>query len=155
MKRPAERAAASGARRARPLSVRRARNILSLFWILATGPLILLVIVQTVLGKYGQDWQIAWGWLSPLVFPILSLVLAFSVLSADPAAKRPFRAPAVFWGTMILCGFYVAMLWSVILLEPVSELGWVNLMKFLGWPLGVVQGVVAGAVTRFFLVSLR
>jgi hypothetical protein len=137
------------------MTIRRARGILSLFWIASSCPLILLLGLQTAVNKYGDDWDLAWAWLSPLVFPILSIVIAVWTLSDDPAGDKPVRSRSMFWGTMCLCAFYMVMLWGILLIEPTSELSWTDLMKRSGWFLGLFQGVVAGAIAKFFIENVH
>jgi len=43
------------------------------------------------------------------------------------------------------------LLWGVILLEPLSELSWTDILKWSGWYLGPVQGVVAAAIGKLFV----
>jgi peptidoglycan/LPS O-acetylase OafA/YrhL len=133
------------------MNIRRARGIISLFWIISAGLLIILVSFQTILGKYGHDWEIVWSWLTPLVFPILSLVVAVWTLSNNPVEEKAVRSLPIFWGAMLLSIFYMVLLWGVVLLEPLSELSWTDIMKWSGWYLGIIQGVVAGAIGKFFV----
>ena len=133
------------------MNVRRARGIISLFWISSCGLLIILVSFKTILGKYGHDWEIVWSWLSPLIFPILSLVVAVWTLSKNPVEEKEVRSLPIFWGALLLSIFYMILLWGVILLEPLSELSGTDILKWSGWYLGPVQGVVAAAIGKLFV----
>jgi hypothetical protein len=133
------------------MNIRRARGIISLFWISSCGLLIILVSFQTILGKYGHDWEIVWSWLSPLIFPILSLVVAVWTLSKNPVEEKEVQSLPIFWGALLLSIFYMILLWGVILLEPLSELSWTDILKWSGWYLGPVQGVVAAAIGKLFV----
>jgi hypothetical protein len=98
---------------------------------------------------------VAWGWLSPLVFPILSVIIAVWSLSDSPAERLPVRSSSLFWGTVLLSVIYLLMVWCVILLEPFSSLGWENIMKSSAWYLGLIQAVVAGAIAKFFIEQVH
>jgi hypothetical protein len=137
------------------VNIRQARGIISLFWVLSGGLLLVLISFQTILGKYGKDWELVWSWVSPLLFPILAMVIAVWSFSQNPHDDKPVHSLPIFLGTMFLSVFYMIMLWSVIVLEPLSGLGWANLMKWSSWYLGLFQGLVAAAVGRLFVEYLH
>src|SRR5262245_18677340 len=76
---------------------------------------------------------------SPLIFPILSLVVAVWTLSKNLVEEKEVRSLPIFRGALLLSIFYMILLWGLILLEPLSELSWTNILKWSGWYLGPVQ----------------
>jgi hypothetical protein len=137
------------------MKVRRARAALSFFWLLSIGPLFLAVIAQTILGKYGDEWDVPWSWLSPLTFPILALIIASWSVKGTLADEKEVTGIVAFWGTLVLSFFYVATLYLIMILEPISDLGWTKIMKWSGWYLGPIQGFVVGALGKFFIESIE
>jgi hypothetical protein len=139
----------------RVMTIKQARGIISFIWIAATAPLVILVGIQTALGKYGHEWDSVWSWLSPLIFPTLALVIAVWSLSDNPVEKKAVRSLASFWGTVVLSVSYLFLIWGLILVEPFSEFGWANIMRSSGLYLGFIQGVVAAAIAKFFVEHIH
>ena len=107
------------------MTVQRVRVTLTLVWLACTGPAILIVVAQTVNGKFGYDLAALFmglGWLVPLWTPITTMMLV--PLTAKTDKSKP---PETFEGTGILAVTYFAMvlyfagIYMVIVLDSMSE----------------------------------
>jgi hypothetical protein len=84
-------------------------------WLFGGGGLCFLVIIQTILGHYGEAGEV-WNWLLPNVMPTLSLIISVWIMdfsSEDEDTIDRF----VFWFTFILSGSYLVMVALPILLQ--------------------------------------
>ncbi|MDB4991652.1 MAG: hypothetical protein JWN04_6830, partial [Myxococcaceae bacterium] len=62
---------------------------LATLWFSVSGFLFVLVLAQSVSGKWGTQVKDAWSWLFPTILPTLSLIVG--VLAADTSAKAEPR----------------------------------------------------------------
>src|ERR1700730_17350247 len=68
------------------LSMKKCKTRLAALWFAAGGALFLILVLQTVLGKYGDQATEVWGWCLPTILPTLSLVLGVLVMDAQGKA---------------------------------------------------------------------
>src|SRR4051794_3668371 len=97
-----------------------ARNRLSVAWFSGAGITFVLLMFQSLAGKYGSDTQQVWSWYVPSTVPTLSLIL--SVLGAaaieEPHASKPGRryvSAAFFRLAMWLTGAYLLVLFATVI----------------------------------------
>jgi hypothetical protein len=138
------------------VSVGRARAVLSTVWIVLGLPLIGVVFLQTIKGKYGQnDWDTGFSWLIPLLFPTLSLIIATWTVAETPKDRIIMTNKHVFYLSLTVSIFYLGMLYSVIGFMPPTlsefETYVANIMRRSSWYLGTVQAIVVVLVGKFFL----
>jgi hypothetical protein len=112
---------------------------------------VLLLVARTVTRFYGDDVKELWSWVAQLLFPVLSLIVAAWTVGGAHSDSRPIRSAMVFWGTLLLSLFYVATLYLVVGLEPLSPGDWLTVFRSSGWYLGLFQGIVIGALGKFFI----
>jgi hypothetical protein len=132
-----------------PLSV--ARNRLAILWLGAAAALFLLLIVQSILGHFENRSQEVWSWALPTVMPTLTLVL--TVLGADAlkseeseqVVKKSFLRLA-----SLLSGFYLLLVVSTLLIEPLTSIRLVDLLKLSNLWLGPLQGLVTSSLGLLF-----
>lgn len=79
-----------------PLEI--ARNSLFVVSAAGTGPFILILVVQSLLGTFGDKVQEVWGWALPTIMPTLAMivtVLGYTALDPSTALCRPcaYRKP--------------------------------------------------------------
>jgi len=130
----------------------RARKRIALVWFLGALVLFSLVLLQTVLGKYGDRVSDAWGWLMPTIMPTVSLILG--VFVSDHLKKREitgavdsFLFQAVFW----ISAFYLLVVSSTILLSPFTEMKPLEFMSLSSLWLGPLQGLACAGLGAFFV----
>src|ERR1700746_1071531 len=92
---------------------------LTIVWFGGAGLVCVIVLLQTLLGHYGDKVSDVWGWLMPAVMPTFSLIAAvwtIDVRSKD--TKAEFVDSFVFWLALGLSVTYLAVLALTILLQP-------------------------------------
>ncbi|HUC60530.1 MAG TPA: hypothetical protein VMF53_01095 [Alphaproteobacteria bacterium] len=137
-----------------PMTFARAREILAWTWSLSLL-LVLIVLVQTAMGYYKTDWQIPWGWLSPLLFPILSMVFGAITARTSLAHETEVRSKQLFVITLILSALYIVALYIVVIFGAISPNGIEWLMAASTWFLIPFQVIVSISLSKFFVEELR
>ena len=131
----------------------RVRWKLASLWLLMGGGFLLLLIVQSIMGKYDQKVQRVWSWALPSIMPTLSLIVTVLGMNAyeseDEAAaeiRRPFYR-AVFWVSVI----YLSILIGTILVEPFTPYESLELLNLSNFWLAPLQAFVASTIAVLFL----
>jgi hypothetical protein len=135
----------------RTLALSRARSLLARLWFAGSGLIYLLLIAQSVAGKYQGEGKEVWGWALPTTLPTLALIVA--VLGAGalqpaeeaPRVRRDFCSLAV-W----LSACYLALILGLILAAPLSPFEPLALYKQSGLWLAPLQGLVTSAIGVLF-----
>ena len=107
-----------------------ARHRLAFLWLGASGAFFLLLVVQSVMGHFENRSQEVWSWALPTIMPTLSLIV--TVLGADAlksidshsTVRKSFLLLA-FW----LSAFYLALVISTLLIEPLTSMSVLDLVK--------------------------
>lgn len=136
------------------MTVGRARGVLSILWIVASAPLLLMAVAWTVLSKT-VSWELVWSWLAPLIGPQLSIIIAVWSSAGISNDETPVKSASVFWGTIIISAVYFAALYAVVFLSPLSDNSFEDLLKKSGWYLAFIQGFANIALGKFFIESQR
>ena len=76
------------------LDVVRAR--LSAVWLGGASLILMLVVLQSLLGKYQTKTQEAWGWLLPTIMPTLGMIVSVLGYTALEARASSFVVRKVF-----------------------------------------------------------
>lgn len=133
------------------LYMRQCRKRLTVVWLIATGVLFLVLILQTVLGRYDEPDE-AFSWLLPTIIPTLSLVLGVLVSDLTDGGEPDRRVDGFMYKlayTISIAYFVVVSL--TIFLAPFSSMAPVELMKTSNLWLSPLQGVVAAVIGVFFV----
>jgi hypothetical protein len=142
----------------RKLSLHQARNRLTWTWLAMTGPLLLIVILQSITGKYGQtgfESLTGIGWLFQAVLPTASVMIAPITLPINPAVEtRSVENLTLLWITICSFVFYFVILYAIILLEPMTDMSLQTLMAMSAWFLAPIQAFILTLVSKFFLEAL-
>jgi hypothetical protein len=119
-----------------------------------------IMIVQSILGKYGsQDTsqvQEAWSWFIPTIVPTLSLMIgvigAAALLSDEDirTVKKTFYVTAL-WISVA----YLLTLSITILLQPFAPMDPIPLYTLSNYWLSPMQGIVGGAIGLLFTSQQR
>jgi hypothetical protein len=124
----------------------KALNSLSIIWVSVLFPTALILAVQTIAGKYGEDGELAWSWFLIQTSPIVSLLVAAIFASPSqqwcnaPADRLRFGCAV---GVSLIQG--ISML-VVLLIEPTLQLDQFELFDRTVLFLALVQGVGVAAV---------
>lgn len=137
-----------------PVALDHARWQLAKIWFGMAGPTLLLLIFQSVTGKYQDKVQSVWSWALPTIMPTLSLIIAALGVNALEAevdksqVRRPFYLAAC-WLSVI----YLLMVLFTILIEPFTRYESLQLMALSNLWLGPFQGLVASVIGVLFFTK--
>jgi hypothetical protein len=137
------------------MTVRGAKLWLSIGWMIALAPLVVILVLRQLNDFYGSDAKEVWSWFSQFVLPALTLLGGAWAVSASPNDQKPIDNPMVFWIAGALSVFYIVLLYVVIGKQPTSSLAWQEQFKQSALFLGVFQGLVIGVLGKFFIESGR
>jgi hypothetical protein len=129
---------------------------LATLWFAGAGLIFFIVLVQSLLGRYGDQVNQAWGWLLPTVMPTLSLivgVLVFDAVQGERTTRQTDRF--LFRLTAGLGAGYLAAVLLVIALQPLATVPPLQLMNQANIWLGPFQGLVAATMGAFFVKSAQ
>lgn len=135
-----------------PPLMSKCKKRLASVWLILGGAIFLVLLGQSLFGKYGELTDDAWGWFLPSVMPTLSLIISvmvFDSLGDGAADKRAdgFMFGIAFW----LSAFYLLIVFSTILVQPLTSIAPLDLMRQSNLWLGPLQGLVAAALGAFFM----
>lgn len=130
----------------------RCKRRLATVWFVLGGVIFLLLVIQTVMGYYGQRATDAWGWFLPNVMPTLSLIVGVLVLDQMGGGVKTRTADAFLYRLALglSCAYLLLILLSI-LVQPFAPLPPLELMQQSNLWLGPLQGLVAGALGAFFI----
>ena len=133
-----------------------ARWGLAKVWFPWAFALFALIVVQSIIGRYGSRVQEAWSWFLPTVLPTLSLMVG--VLGAGAMQEqddaRKVRGNFFAMARWMSVG-YLAVLSLTILLQPFSSTGVIESYMLSNYWLAPLQGIVGGAIGLLFTSQQR
>jgi hypothetical protein len=127
-----------------------AQNRLAILWLTATGAIFVLLLAQTVAGKYGGQAERAWAWFVPALVPTLSLILSSLAYAATKRTGRNTVEKRAYRISFLLSAFYLLVALSTLLLQPFSDLSPLEFLSMSHLWLGALQGLVGVALGAFF-----
>jgi len=137
----------------RTLEMKHAKRGLATLWFIASGALLLLMIVESNFDHFEGAETEAFGWFFPTVLPTLSLivgVLVADALGRDSGLKRVDR-----YMFRLAIGISAAYLFSVgisLFMSPfVPKRPAIELLRRSNLWLGPMKGVVSAILALFFL----
>jgi hypothetical protein len=117
-------------------------------------PLIGIVFLQTIHDKY-EEWDVGFGWLIPLTFPVLSIIFATWTVTETSKDRVIMKNTYVFILSLVASVFYLGLLYFILgsmpreadaLREYIH-----HIMGPSSWYLGTIQAVVVVLVGKLFL----
>jgi cell division protein FtsW (lipid II flippase) len=135
------------------LSLDMVRLRLAYLWLILGGLIFLIVVVQSLLGKYGDETQNAWGWLLPTIMPTLGMIVAVLGYAAlDPNFSSSVVRKSFFFVAFFLSGTYLVLVLITVCIQPfVPATNPIQLMHTSNLWLGPFQGLVASALGVLFV----
>jgi hypothetical protein len=136
------------------LTLETARNRLAAIWLILVAPFILILVLQSLIGVYGDKVQEVWGWALPTILPTLGMIITVLVYTAlDPSASAAVVRRSFF---RISCGaslFYLLLVLLTVLIQPYlpATAARVNAMRLSNLWLGPIQSSVASALGVLFV----
>ncbi len=134
------------------ISLKNSQRYLATVWILGASIPFVIVLIQTMFGKYGLKGGEAWGWLSSNILSTLLLII--TVVVAD-ALKQDQEVQTVdkfvFNLTIFLSIVYLASLSLPLLIQPFLEIEPLELIKQSSLWLTPLQGLLSITLGVFFV----
>jgi len=130
----------------------KAQKRLAIVWLAGSGILFILLLLQTIFGRYGDKVDEAWAWLLPTFMPVLSLIIG--VLIADNLGEGSENKTVdrfLLRLSLLLSIMYLIVVSLTILMSPFSEFTPLELMRISNLWLAPFQGLVAAAIGAFFV----
>jgi len=128
-----------------------ARNSLAKIWFIGSGIVFLILMVQSILGKYESSLQEVWAWFVPTVLPTLALMLGVIGAGALMPDQDKRKVKQFFFSlSKYLSLFYLLILTLTILLEPFSNIPGIKLYNLSNYWLSPIQGLVVAAISVLF-----
>jgi hypothetical protein len=127
---------------------------LSILWLVGSGVILLMLIAQSLMGKYQNKTQEVWGWMLPTILPALSLIL--SVLGASALAEESGKTRAkrsFFLIAYLLSAVYLFLVFATMLIEPFTSFEPLELLKLSNLWLAPLQGLVTSALGVLFFTK--
>jgi hypothetical protein len=127
---------------------------LTMIWLSGSAFLLTLLLLQTILGKYGSEAKQAWILILPTFTPIFFLIIGALIAEASsPADADAIITVDRFF--FILSEFlsisYLSTVSLIILLSPFSRLSQLELLQVSHLWLIPFQGIVMTALGAFFV----
>jgi hypothetical protein len=138
----------------REINMATCQRILAIVWFIPSAALFGIFVIQTILGRYGDQVGDAWNWLLPTIMPTLSLVIGALVtveLNRDQSRRTYSKFMLIL--TSCISVVYLASVSVVVLFQPISPRSPLDSMRQANLWLGPLQGLVAGAMGAFFAKS--
>jgi hypothetical protein len=127
-----------------------ARDRLIRTWLLGVGVPMLILVIQSVTGKYDEAAKDVWSWFVPLVFPTVGLMVGVVGGTAlDQGESRQVKKSYYEFVLWLSVG-YLSILSLTILLEPFSPRGGLELYRLSNYWLAPLQGLVGGGIGYLF-----
>ncbi len=129
------------------------RRRIATAWLLGSGLIYLLVLLQTLFGYYGSGADAAWSWILPVTLPNLSLIIGVMVASARKSQKGRNEQVSEFVYRLALglSLFYLAVVLLTLLVQPIVDIEPPDLMKQSNLWLAPLQGLVTAALGAFYI----
>lgn len=138
------------------ISVRTCKKKLACLWVSVGLALFILLVFQSMLGKFGTRAEEAWAWFLPTIMPTLSLIIGVLVLDISSTRQRDKQIDRfLFWLAFSLSAIYLALVMLVPLIQPLTGSSPFELMKRSNFWLGPLQGLVVAVLGVFFVKSAR
>ena len=119
-------------------------------WVIGAAMISVLLIVQTMGGKYGTQYAKAWAWFLPTILPTLSIILGSVAHEARKEQTDTTASRIAFQLALGMSLFYLVLVLSTLLLQPFSSFSPLELMTVSHFWLGPVQGLVDIMLGVFF-----
>jgi hypothetical protein len=130
------------------------RNRLAAVWLIGSGIVLLLVVIQALLGRFGADTQEAFGWLLPTLLPTLSMIVTVLTYTAlDPRLLEAVVRKSFFQLALWLSLFYLFLILLTIAIQPFTPIPPLELIRLSNLWLGPVQGLAASAIGILFVTK--
>ena len=131
---------------------KQAQQRLTVLWFAGGGLAFVILIIQSMFGKYGDRVSDAWNWFLPNVLPTLSLIAGVLAAEASKTSEHGMKVNGFMYRlTFFVSLFYLLMMFLTVLLQPLVSSDPFKLQSVSNYWLGPMQGIVAVNLSVFFL----
>lgn len=128
-----------------------ARNKLAKIWFIGSALPFLILVVQSILGRYGQNVQAAWTWFVPTVFPTLTLMISVIGAAAIKPKEDRFVRSNFLKITIGISYGYLFVLSLILFLQPFAPYeDPIKLFSISNYFIAPLQGIAVGALAFLF-----
>jgi hypothetical protein len=128
------------------------RTKLAVVWLVGCCAILLIVVLQSLLGRFADKTQEAWGWLLPTIMPTLGMIITVLGYTAlEPQVSKFVVRKSFFRLAYFLSAMYLILVLLTILVQPFAARDPVELMRTSNLWLGPFQGLVASALGVLFV----
>lgn len=125
---------------------------LAVVWLIGAGVLFVLMMTQSLTGRYNLQTREAWGWLLPTLMPTMSLIVGVLAMEIrGPKDKARPVDPFLYHLAMGLSVFYLVVVAATILAKPFLDMTAIEAMNLSNLWLGPLQGLVSAMVGVFYV----
>ena len=126
---------------------------LAIAWFIGGGLIFFVLLIQTLLGHYGDKANEAWAWFLPSIVPTLSLIISGVVVSGPLGKDLEIRTVDrfAFQLSFVFSICYLIAVSLTIFISPFLTLPPLELMKMSNLWLAPMQGLVSAALAVFFV----
>jgi hypothetical protein len=133
-------------------SLDKVRLSLARIWLIGAGVIVIIVVLQSLLGHFGDKTQDAWGWLLPTVMPSLAMILTVLGYTAlEPEMSNSVVRTSFYGIAKWLSVAYLFLIILTIIIEPFTRRTPTELMSLSNLWLGPMQGLVASSLGVLFV----
>ncbi len=132
--------------------VRKCQKRLALVWFCGVGVLFILVMLQSVFGRYTGQTEKAWAWFLPTMMPTFSLILGVLVAESFCKSRAKNTVDSFLYRVALglsVCYFFVVFL--TIALQPLAPISPLALLEMSNLWLAPLQGIVSAVLGAFFV----
>jgi len=138
--------------RLQTIGLDKVRSKLAWLWLGGAGFIVTILVVQSLMGKYGSGVQEVWGWALPNLVPTLGMIITVLGYTALDPERSKFEVRADFYRiAFTLSVAYLFLVALTILIQPMTPYEPLQLMRMANLWLGPCQGLVASALGVLFV----
>jgi hypothetical protein len=133
----------------------RCKKSLATVWFTGAAFTFVLILLQTLFGKFGGEERRAWSWYLPTVMPTLSLIIGALVtdVRSEPSADTRRVDPFLYRLAMSLSATYFLVVLVPVVTQPFTDMTILEVLDLSSLWLGPLQGLVAASLGAFFIRS--
>ncbi len=131
------------------------RTRLAALWLGGSALVLVILVLQSLLGRYGEKVQDVWGWALPTLMPTLGMTVAgLGYTALDPTMSETVVRRSFFNVAFWLSALYLALILLTVLIQPfvgADSQQALQMMRVSNLWLGPIQGLVASALGVLFV----
>lgn len=133
------------------ISSTRCKKHLAMLWFIGSGFIFVIVLLQTIFGRYEEKATEAWAWFLPTIMPTLLLIIGVLVMDTlERGEKKQTVDRFIFWLSFSISLIYLIVVALTIFMQPFSNSSALELMKQSNLWLGPFQGLVSASLGAFY-----